>query len=149
MAFAIGFAGVLDLLTKRFIVTSFHPFERRVIIPGTLDLTYVQNQYGAMGLFGDRPALLIGLAAAVIAFLAYMLRDTVRRSALAQIGFGLVVGGAIGNVVDRFIHHFVVDFIAPRGFYVFNVGDACISIGIALVVVAGFRPAPGVATLRR
>src|ERR1700676_11459 len=107
MAFAIGFAGVLDLLTKRFIVTSFHPFERRVIIPGTLDLTYVQNPHGAMGLFGDRPALLIALAAAVIAVLAYLVRDTVRRSALGQVGFGLVVGGATGNIVDRFVHHFV------------------------------------------
>jgi len=145
----MALAGVLDLLTKRFIVTSFHPFERRVVVPGMLDLTYVQNQYGAMGLFGDRPALLIALAAAVIAFLAFVLRDTVRRSALAQIGFGLVVGGAIGNIVDRFIHHFVVDFIAPRGFYVFNVGDACISLGIALVAIAGFRPATGAATFQK
>jgi signal peptidase II len=114
-----------------------HPFERRVVVPGLLDLTYVQNPRGAMGLFGDRPALLIVFAAVVLAVLAYLLRDVVRRSALGQLGFGFVVGGAIGNIVDRFVHHFVVDFIAPRGFYVFNLGDAFISVGIALVVVAG------------
>jgi signal peptidase II len=114
-----------------------HPFDRRVVVPGLLDLTYVQNPRGAMGLFGDRPALLIVLAAVVLAVLAYLLRDVVRRSALGQLGFGFVVGGAIGNIVDRFVHHFVVDFIAPRGFYVFNLGDAFISVGIALVVVAG------------
>jgi signal peptidase II len=139
---------VLDLLTKRFIVALLHPFERRVVVPGMLDVTYVQNPYGAMGLFGDRPVLLIVLAAAVIAVIAYVLRDTVGRSALAQIGFGLVVGGALGNIVDRFVHHFVVDFIAPRGFYVFNVGDACISIGIALIVAAGLRLAPSATPLR-
>ena len=129
------------MLTKRAVVASMHPLDRHVVVPGLLDLTYVQNPHGAMGLFGDRPALLIALAAAVIAVLAYLVRDTVRRSALGQVGFGLVVGGATGNIVDRFVHHFVVDFIAPRGFYVFNLGDAFISVGIALVVVAGFLPA--------
>jgi signal peptidase II len=93
-----------------------------------------------MGLFGDRPALLIALAAAMVAVLGYLVRDTVRRSALGQIGFGFVVGGATGNIVDRLVHHFVVDFIAPHGFYVFNLGDGFISIGIALVVVAGLFP---------
>jgi len=136
----MALAGGVDLLTKRAVVASLHPFDRRVVVPGLLDLTYVQNPHGALGLFGDRPALLIALAAAVVAVLAYLVRDIVRRSALGQIGFGLVVGGATGNIVDRFVHHFVVDFIAPRGFYVFNLGDAFISVGIALVVLTGLFP---------
>jgi signal peptidase II len=114
---------------------------RHVIVPGFLNIVLVRNPYGAMGLFGDRPAVLIGLALAVIALLAYLLRDVVRASRAAQVGFGLVLGGAIGNIVDRTIHHFVVDFIAPRGFYVFNIGDACITAGALLVVLASFSGA--------
>jgi signal peptidase II len=114
------------------------PDTRHVIVPGFLNIVLVRNPYGAMGLFGDRPAVLIGLALVVIALLAYLLRDVVRASRAAQVGFGLVLGGAIGNIVDRTIHHFVVDFIAPRGFYVFNIGDACITAGALLVVLASF-----------
>lgn len=123
-------------------IAALHPFERRPVIPGVLDLTYVQNPYGAMGLFGDRPALLIGLALGVVVLLAYLLRETLRHSVPAQLGFGLVVGGAAGNVIDRFVHHFVVDFIAPRGFYIFNAGDAFITVGVVTIVFAGLRSAP-------
>jgi signal peptidase II len=114
------------------------PDTRRVVVPGLLNIVLVRNPHGAMGLFGDRPVVLIGLALVVIALLAYLLRDVVRASPTAQIGFGLVLGGAIGNIVDRTIHHFVVDFIAPRGFYVFNLGDACITSGAFLLVFASF-----------
>jgi len=124
------------------VVGALHPFERHVLIPNVLDLTYRQNLHGAMGLFGDRPALLIALALAVIALLVYLLRETLQQSVVAQIGFGLVVGGAAGNIIDRFVHHFVVDFIAPRGFYIFNAGDAFITVGVGLIVFAGLRLAP-------
>jgi signal peptidase II len=103
----------------------------------------VHNAYGALGLFGDRPVLLILLALAVLIVLGFLLRDVIRRSATAQVGFGLVAGGALGNVIDRFVHGYVVDFIAPRGFYIFNVADACITVGIVLVALGGglFAPA--------
>lgn len=108
-------------------------------MPGLLDFAFNPNQHGAMGLFGDRPALLIALALAVLALLGYLLRDVVRASPLAQVGFGLVAGGAIGNMWDRLIHGFVVDFIAPRAFYVFNIADACISVGMAFIIAAAMR----------
>jgi len=93
-----------------------------------------------MGLFGDRPVLLVGLALLVIAVLAFLLREIVRRSPPAQVGFGLVLGGALGNVIDRLTHRFVVDLVAPRGFYVFNLADACITIGLGLIVLGALRP---------
>jgi len=110
-----------------------------VLIPGWLDLIYAQNTHGAMGFFGDRPWLLVAMAFVVVILLGAMLRELVRRSAPAQIGFGLVLGGALGNVFDRSVHHYVVDFIAPRWFYVFNGADACITIGLALIAVAAWR----------
>jgi signal peptidase II len=93
-----------------------------------------------MGLFGDRSWLLIVLALAVIAGLAYMLRDLIRESPTAQYGFGLVLGGAIGNVIDRVVHHYVIDFIQPRWFYIFNGADACITAGLILMAIASLRP---------
>ena len=133
---------MLDLLTKRAVLTSLRPGERRTLIPGVLDLHFVQNTYGAMGLFGQRTVLLIALALAVIAVLGIMLRGVVGSSWLAQIGFGLMLGGALGNVIDRSLHQYVVDFIEPHGFYVFNVADACISLGLACVALGAWRAPP-------
>lgn len=132
-------AAIADLLSKRAVLTSFPPDTRHQVVPGLLSIVVVHNTHGAMGLLGDRPALLIVLAVAVLIVLAILLRDVIRRSAVAQMGFGLIAGGALGNVIDRFVHGYVVDFIAPRDFYVFNVGDACITLGILLVVLAGGR----------
>ncbi len=134
---ATAFAGVADLLSKRAVLTTFPADTRHPIIPGYLSIVVVHNAHGAMGLLGDRPALLIVLAFAVLFVLAVMLRDVIKRSTAAQIGFGLIAGGALGNVIDRFEHGYVVDFIAARGFYVFNVADALITIGIVLIALGG------------
>jgi signal peptidase II len=118
------------------------PGERRTIVPGWLDFTYAQNTHGAMGLFGNRSWLLVVLALIVVAVLSFMLRELIRELPLAQIGFGLVLGGALGNVIDRSLHHFVVDFIAPRWFYIFNGADSCITVGLVLITIASLRPTP-------
>lgn len=113
--------------------------ERRVIIADVLTLTYVRNDHGAMGLFGSRPVLLVALALVVLAILALLLQSPLRNSALTQIGFGMVVGGALGNVVDRVAHGYVIDYIALGHFYVFNFADACISCGLLLIALPVLR----------
>jgi signal peptidase II len=127
---------IADLLSKRWIVTTFFPSERLVVIPGAFSLVYVQNVHGAMGLFGDRVLLLVLLALAVLGILGWMLRESLVRSPLAQMGFGMVAGGAVGNVADRIVHGYVVDFLAFWRFYVFNVADACITAGLGLILIA-------------
>lgn len=131
---------VADLLSKRTIVASFFPGERRVVIPGAFSLVYVQNVHGAMGLFGNRSGFLVLLAVVVLVTLGWLLRDGLRGSSLVQIGFGMVAGGALGNIADRIVHGYVVDFLAFWTFYVFNVADACITAGVGLIVLASFEP---------
>jgi signal peptidase II len=135
IAVALAAAGILDLVSKRAILASFAVDERRTIVPGFLDFTYVRNVHGAMGLFGDRPALLVALAVVALAILWYLLRATLAESPLAQIGFGFVAGGALGNVTDRLVHGYVIDFVSVPHFYVFNGADTAIAIGLLLVVV--------------
>jgi signal peptidase II len=139
IATAVAAVATADLLTKRSIIESLAPGERRVVIPGAFSLQYVQNVHGAMGLFGSRAAVLVILALAVLAVLAWLLRDGLRTSPLVQIGFGMVAGGAFGNIADRLVHGYVVDFLAFWSFYVFNVADACITAGVALIVLASFE----------
>lgn len=139
IALPLALVGIADLLAKHAIVGSFVPGERRTIVPGLLTFTYVENAHGAMGLFGDRPALLVALAILALGVLGWFLRVPLRASA-AQVGFGLVAGGAIGNVVDRLVHGYVVDFIALPHFFVFNVADAAITLGLVAIAVPTFAP---------
>lgn len=127
----------LDRWTKLLVIHAFLPGESRLVIPHLLWWTYVQNTHGAFGLFGNSPGLLIVLAVIVLGMFAYAFRDAVQRSRVVAVAFGMIVGGAIGNIVDRFQHRWVVDFIDFRTIWpnVFNVADACITTGVGLLVL--------------
>lgn len=118
--------------------------------PVGLNLTMVWNRGVTFGLLsgsGSWHHLALALLAAVIA--AFLLRWMARaENRLTAIALGAVVGGAIGNVIDRVRFGAVVDFVDAYAFgwhwYVFNVADAAIVCGvIALVADALFRPKPG------
>jgi signal peptidase II len=128
----------LDRISKHAILASYMPGESRFVVPGLLKWTYVQNTHGAFGLFGNSPVLLIGLAIVVLVLFAYAFREGVRSSVLVRIAFGMISGGAAGNIADRVQQNFVVDFI---DFYkiwpnVFNVADSCITVGVVLLILA-------------
>lgn len=132
---------VLDHWTKSLVLAGFLPGESRLFIPHLLWWTYVQNTHGAFGMFGNSAGLLIALAMLVLAIFTFAFRDAVQRSTLVRIAFGMIAGGAVGNIVDRVQHHWVVDFIDFRTIWpnVFNVADACITVGVALLILSQLR----------
>jgi len=132
-------AFVLDQLVKHGIVTAFAPGESRIAIPRLLYWTFVENRRGAFGLFGNHAWVLVAMALVVLAVFWFAFKDAAKRSYLVQIAFGGIVGGAVGNIVDRFHYGFVVDFIDLRWWPVFNVADSCISVGVVLLVLASLR----------
>jgi signal peptidase II len=131
----------LDRWTKSLVLVHFLPGESRIVVPHLLWWTYVQNVHGAFGLFGSSPFLLIVLAILVLGIFAFAFKDQVRRSTVVRIAFGMIVGGAIGNILDRFQHRWVVDFIDFKTIWpnVFNVADAAITVGVILLVLASLR----------
>ncbi|MDX8477347.1 signal peptidase II [Mesorhizobium sp. VK24D] len=86
--------------------------------------------------FGDTG--LVVVAALVVAFVLYLAARTPPGQVIARIGFALIVGGALGNLIDRAIYGHVIDYILFHtpvwSFAVFNLADAFISVGAALVV---------------
>ncbi len=130
----------LDQYTKHVVLTTLaYPNASVVAVPHLLWWTYVQNTHGAFGLFGSSPVLLVGMAIGVLAVFWFAFREAAAKSILVQIAFGGIVGGAIGNIVDRFHYHFVVDFIDLRWWPVFNVADSCITVGVALLILQSLR----------
>jgi signal peptidase II len=129
----------LDQYTKHVVISNFQPGESRIFIPHVLYWTFVQNTHGAFGLFGDSPVVLVAMAIAVLAVFWFAFREAAAKSIVVQVAFGAIVGGAIGNIVDRFHYHFVVDFIDLRWWPVFNVADSCITVGVALLILTSLK----------
>jgi signal peptidase II len=127
-----------DQWTKSLVARSFLPGESRYFIPHFLKWTYERNVHGAFGLFGNNAVLLIAMAIVVLVLFWFSFRDAAARSMTVRIAFGMIVGGAIGNIVDRVHYGYVIDFI---DFYriwpnIFNVGDSCITIGVGLLLLS-------------
>lgn len=134
---------VFDQLTKAMVAASLPLYESVVVIPGLVDFTHVRNTGAAFGLLNsaDMPmkwALMVGLAlVAILAIGAY--GATLRADEkIARAGLALVLGGAIGNLIDRARLGYVLDFVdVYQGnwhFWAFNVADAAITIGAILVI---------------
>lgn len=85
---------------------------------------------------------LIAIAAVVVVFVLYLALKTPPHQVLARIGFALIVGGAVGNVIDRTVYGHVIDYILFHtpvwSFAIFNLADAFISVGAAAVVLDEF-----------
>jgi signal peptidase II len=139
---------VADQIVKRVIDRTMDLHETRSIIAGLLQLTYVRNRGGAFGLLSsaDLPmqnTLFMALNLITLgAILIYALRTPPQRLRL-QSALGLVMGGAIGNFIDRFTRSYVIDFVdvywKSHHWPMFNVADSAISVGVALLILDMLR----------
>jgi signal peptidase II len=135
---------VADQLTKWAVLASFAHGERRVIT-GFLNLVLVYNKGAAFSMFAEadgwQTPLLIVFALAAAAIVSYLIvRNPGKR--LLCLGLALILGGALGNVIDRLRYGHVVDFLDfhALGWHwpAFNVADSGITVGAALLILDGF-----------
>lgn len=92
-------------------------------------LTYLENTGAAFGIGHRRNGFFIALTLILLAVLFYMRRKWPRDNRWLEAGFLLVAAGALGNLYDRMVYGFVVDFLDFRVWPVFNVADSCVSVG--------------------
>jgi signal peptidase II len=134
---------VLDRLTK-LAVLKWMPIHTSIsVIPGFLDISHVQNTGVAFGIFSSNPSnlkqvLLSGASLIAVAVLFYLYHQTNQTYRFMMVGFALLLGGAIGNLIDRVFMGKVVDFIdvyvGAMHWPAFNVADSAISVGIAILL---------------
>jgi signal peptidase II len=134
---------VTDQLTKAWLVSVLVPGESMPIVGDYLRLVHSQNNGALFGLFRES-ALLFGLASVVVIGLIFVYHARSGRSIFMSVALGLLLGGAIGNLIDRLRLGYVVDFVdAGIGnfrWYTFNVADAAISFAILFLILAAIRP---------
>ena len=141
----------LDQVTKFWVTGALSLGQSVPVVAGFFHLTLVRNTGMAFGLLSgsDIPykAALVTLlsTAAMVAVTYYALRST-QRERLTRFGLIFILGGALGNIIDRVRLGYVVDFVDV--FYgnthwpAFNVADSCICIGVGLLLIDSFRKAP-------
>ncbi|MBV6656765.1 MAG: signal peptidase II [Devosiaceae bacterium] len=146
MGLGLALVGLIaDQATKRAVLLTFEaePF-RRIEVTPFFDLVLVWNRGISYGLFQAGSAaqvwMLVGLMSAItLALLVWLLRN---RDPLVATALGLLIGGAIGNTIDRAVHGAVVDFVSlhAAGFYwyVFNLADVWVVAGVALLLYDAF-----------
>ena len=130
---------VLDQISKLIVLGFLNKNEPFVLIDRVLRFTYVENDGMAFGLLGEHRWVFMLLSTIGIAFMAIYLWKFRPTSNLACIALSLIIGGGIGNMIDRVRLGFVVDFIDFYAFdfwiWVFNVADSCVCVGAGLLIL--------------
>jgi signal peptidase II len=135
---------VLDQITKALVRRRLALHESVNVVPGFLDLTHVQNTGAAFGMLNaaDFPfkwAVLVLIAAVALGVVALYAGQVAAEAASARFGLALVLGGAVGNLIDRVRAGYVIDFVdvywGSYHFWAFNVADAAITVGAAVLIL--------------
>jgi signal peptidase II len=137
---------VLDQVTKLAVTGSLVAYHDVIPVTGFFNLVHVHNTGAAFSLLADQPgwqrAFFVALASVAAAVILYLLRKTRGQSRFSA-ALALILGGAVGNLMDRVRYGHVIDFL---DFHVggwhwpaFNVADAAITVGAVLLVWDGFR----------
>ncbi|HET6349551.1 MAG TPA: signal peptidase II [Candidatus Krumholzibacteria bacterium] len=131
---------VLDQLTKHFVWRNGQNYE---VIPGYFNITLVKNAGAAFGMFQGARIFFVAASVLAVGLIVYLGRRLPREYRQRRIWLGLILGGAVGNLIDRVASGQVIDFlqIGVAGHYwpVFNVADAGVSIGAALLILYALR----------
>ena len=135
---------VLDQAVKAIVRREIALNESITVIPGFFDLTRVHNTGTAFGFmnatdFPFKTVILACVAVGALAALAAYAATLPANQWLARIGLALILGGAAGNLIDRITEGYVVDFVdlywSGWHFWAFNVADAAITVGVALMIL--------------
>ena len=138
---------IADQLTKSWITPRYGPCGNPTFTPVLgrfAGFSYVCNSGTAFSRFENSAFVWLPVLLALVVVAWLWARSLSEAQLLQQIAFGLIIGGALGNVIDRARLGYVVDFVDLRlndqwRFYVFNVADSCICIGVALLALAFWR----------
>lgn len=101
---------------------------------GFFRFTFVRNDGTAFGLFQDNGTLLTVVSLAAVGLIVYFYREAAMASWFTRVALGLQLGGAAGNIIDRFRHGYVVDFIDVGAWPIFNIADSAIMTGIVALI---------------
>jgi signal peptidase II len=138
---------VIDQWSKIYVAGNFYIGESVPVIKGLFNFTYVRNSGAAFGFGGAfdnwiRYSIFRALPVVACVWLVYLMVKSYKDELLLSLSYSLILGGAIGNLIDRFRLDFVIDFFdfyyGKSHFATFNVADAAISVAAGLLIIDFF-----------
>jgi signal peptidase II len=143
---------ILDRITKHIVSVQLPNGQAHTVIPGIFRISDVHNTGAAFSLFAENASpvavrnVLIAFSVIAVIILFGMLWRIGRYLTVTSVALALILGGACGNLYDRVVYHYVIDFLEVHIVHYhwpdFNVADSCIVIGACLLLIEIFRPQP-------
>lgn len=131
---------VLDRITKIWAVNALMGQKDITIIKDFFDFSYLENRGAAFGIFQGKAYLLAAVTLVILFFLFFNYLKTKNKTKIFTWSTGLIISGAVGNLIDRLSFGYVVDFVSlhfRNSYYFpsFNVADMCITFGTGLLIL--------------
>ncbi|NLM51866.1 MAG: signal peptidase II [Firmicutes bacterium] len=123
----------LDQILKWLVVRNMQLHQSLPVIKGIFHLTYVHNFGAAFSLFANYPVLLTLVALLIVLLLLIFLAKLPQQERLLRLALAIILGGALGNLLDRLRLGYVIDFLDFRIWPVFNLADMAIVLGVGLL----------------
>lgn len=142
LALIVAASIILDQLIKIWVEASM-PLHSSIEILPFLALLHAQNTGIAFSFLSGMDGMWLGVIAVfIVIFISVLAVRTDRSQIYARLGFALIIGGAVGNLIDRFLRGYVVDYVyfhtSVWSFAIFNLADAFITVGAGLVILEEF-----------
>ncbi len=137
VALIIGIVLVaLDQIIKYFVTVYLQPVGSVNVIDNLLSLTYVENRGVAFGMFSDMRWIFVVLTTVMLAIIIFYMFKKRPNGKFFYICAGMIIGGGIGNLIDRVLYGYVIDYLSLSFFSpVCNFADYCITIGTVLLMI--------------
>lgn len=130
---------IIDQITKILVVNSLVPGENIEIIKNIFGIIYTNNTGAAFSILLGKRIFLIVVAVLIIGVLLYYIKRNKIEKKIDIIALSFIIGGSLGNLIDRIIRGYVIDFISIKignyNFPIFNVADALIVVGVILLLL--------------
>lgn len=134
---------LIDQIIKITVLNFMDPFTTKVIVKDFFELTFVKNTGGAWGILSNNLIFLIGVSTIALLILNSYIKKDRNINNLMNISYGFLMGGILGNLIDRIFRGYVIDFfhfyIFGYDYPVFNIADILIIVGLFLMLIEVIR----------
>ena len=137
-AFIVAICAIFaDQMMKLWVISILELHQSMSGVKGLFDLYYIQNEGASWGILAGQRTFFIVLTVAAVCYLVHLIMKEQSKISLTLLAYGLLLGGAIGNLIDRIRLGYVIDMIRLSfiEFPIFNIADACLTIGVILLIV--------------
>lgn len=134
---------IIDIISKLVVSNLMDVYDSIVIIKNFFYITYVRNTGAAWSIFEGEILGLVIVSLIIISFIIYYISKQKNKTRLEKISYSLILGGAFGNLLDRIVYGYVVDFldfnIFGYDYPIFNLADSFIFVGVVMLIIHTWR----------